>query len=154
EHRRGVMKASAGWRVETGVKASDVDAGSPWLRRDERLDLLAPVSGQQQEALESLGDVDLDDVPDDRAAADLDQRLGDRLRVLLKPRAATPAQDRDRRISGAVHAADYPFMQAPGSIRPRCRPSSSPRSSRPTTSAACTEATWMRTSPSRSTARS
>jgi hypothetical protein len=38
--------------------------------------------------------VDLDHMPDDRSAADLDQGLRYRLRVLTEARAATTTQDR------------------------------------------------------------
>ena len=62
---------------------------------DERLDLLAAVSGQQQEPPEPLRQVDLDHVPQDRAAADLDQRLGHRRGALLQAGPASAAQDHD-----------------------------------------------------------
>src|SRR6185312_7120742 len=151
---RGVVQASARRCVKTGVQAAHVDCGTPRLRRDELLDLLAPIPGQQQEVLEPLGDVDLNHVPDDRPAADLDERLGDRLSVLLKPSAPAAAQDRDGWLGGAVHAADYPIKRPPGSIRARWARSPIPRSSRPTTSAGSTEATSMPGPPSRSAARS
>ena len=52
------------------------------------------------------------------------------------PRAS--AQDRDGRLGGAVHAADYPIRGTAGSIRARWPPSPTQRSSRPTTSAGST----------------
>ena len=119
QHRRGTVQTPAGGGVLPGVQASDLDAGGPHPAADETLDLFAPVAGQQQEAVEALRDVDLDDVPDDRAAADLHQRLGDRLGVFLQPGSPASAEDRDRRLSGAVHAADYPIRGPAGSIRAR-----------------------------------
>jgi hypothetical protein len=53
------------------------------------------VAEAEHEAVEALRRVDADHVPQDRAAADLDQRLRDRLRVLAQPRAAAAAQDDD-----------------------------------------------------------
>jgi hypothetical protein len=44
----------------------------------------------------------LDHVPHDRPAADLHQRLRDRLRVLLQPRAAPATEDYDRGPGGFV----------------------------------------------------
>ena len=46
-------------------------------------------------AAKAVGGVDPDDVPEDRPPADLDQRLRDRVRVLLQAGAATSAEDRD-----------------------------------------------------------
>jgi len=88
--------APAGLRLLPGVEALDLDAVGPPLLHDEPLDHLAEVARQQQEAAEALGGVDPDYVPDDRLAADLHQRFGDRVSLLLQARAAPAAEDRDR----------------------------------------------------------
>src|SRR5262249_31909761 len=63
----------------------------------ERSDQLSLVPREQLKAPKPLREVDLDHVPEDRTAADLHKRLGDRLRVLLQARTTTAAEDRDRR---------------------------------------------------------
>ena len=68
-------------------------AGQAALRGEGR-DPIAAVAGQQQEVGEPLADVDRDHVPEDRPAADLDQRLGNRLGVLVQPGATPAAEDR------------------------------------------------------------
>ena len=53
----------------------------------------------------ALGGVDPDHVPEDRLAADLDQRLGDRVRLLLQAGPAPAAEDRDRDVGALASAA-------------------------------------------------
>ena len=87
-----------GRRVEPGVDALDRDPLGPALGRGELRHRLAHVPGREQEALEPLRRVDLDHVPEDRPAADLDQRLRHRLGPLPQPRPAPAAEDDDRRL--------------------------------------------------------
>ena len=70
----------------------------PALGRGELRDDLAQVAGGEQEALEALRGVDLDHVPEDRPAADLDQRLRQRFGPLTQARAAAAAEDHDGRL--------------------------------------------------------
>src|SRR6202034_1345706 len=92
----GVVDAAPGGRVEAGIEATDRGVLRPCRGLRELLDLFGLIAGEQEEVAEALGKVDLDDVPEDRPAADFDERLGNRLRVLLQPRAAAATQDRDR----------------------------------------------------------
>ena len=92
---RGERDPASGLRLLTGLEALDGDAGRPRLGGGEAGDHLAAVAGQQQEPAEAVGRVDPDDVPEDRPPADLDQRLRDRVRVLLQAGTATSAEDRD-----------------------------------------------------------
>ena len=73
-------------------QSTDASAGHA-CAVDEAADLLAAVSGQEQKAPEPLREVDLDHVPEDRAAADLDHRLGQRRCPALQARPAATAQD-------------------------------------------------------------
>ena len=73
------------------------------LGRDVLLDQVALVAGAEHEAAQPLGGVDLDHVPEDRLAADLHQRLRDRLGVLLEPRAAAAAED--HHVRDPAHAS-------------------------------------------------
>ena len=82
EHVGGASDAPARGRVLARVEARDLDRLAPVLCGHEVLDHLAQVAGQEDEAAEALGGVDVDDVPEDRLAADLDQRLRDRMRLL------------------------------------------------------------------------
>ncbi len=91
----GERDPASGRRLLTGVETLDGDAGRPRLGGGEAGDHLAPVAGQQHEPAKAVGGVDPDDVPEDRPPADLDQRLRDRVRVLLQAGAATSAEDRD-----------------------------------------------------------
>jgi hypothetical protein len=77
------LDAPAGRRLEARVDAADLEPRGPVLGFDEALDELALVARGQQEPRQALGGVDAHHVPDDRPAADLDERLGDRLGVLL-----------------------------------------------------------------------
>jgi hypothetical protein len=90
--------ATTGRGVEPRVDALDVDLLGPGMRGTELLDHLSPVAGQEQEAAESLGGVDPGHVPENRLAADLHERLGDRVRPLLQARAAPAAEDGDRDV--------------------------------------------------------
>jgi len=82
-----------------GVQAG-VDAAHPYtggrLRRGEGRHLLTEVAGAQNEVLEALARVELDDVPEDRPAADLDEGLGDGVGVLLQTGPAPSAEDDHR----------------------------------------------------------
>src|SRR5262249_53541743 len=98
--------------------------------------LLAEVAGEQQEAPEPLGQVDLKHMPQDRTAADLHHRLGDGAGVLLKARAPPAAED-DHRGPRAMVAGPHRGGLS-GIISIACPSSPTPRCSRPTTSAACT----------------
>jgi hypothetical protein len=82
------------------VDAVDLEALRQAVRRYEVLDQLTLVAEAEDEAPEALLGVDPDDVPQDRAAADLDQRLRDRLGVLTEPRAAAAAKDDDGLVHG------------------------------------------------------
>ena len=59
------------------------------------LDLIAFVAERQHELVEAVLRVVLHDVPQDRAAADLDERLRTEFRVLGQPSAGPAAQDDD-----------------------------------------------------------
>jgi hypothetical protein len=103
EQLAGAMDPAARRRVEPGVQAPDLDAGGPVRVAGEGLDEPGLVARQQDERREALGDVELDDVPDDRVAPDLDERLGDRLGVLAQAGAAPAAQHRD----GGAHGENF-----------------------------------------------
>ena len=75
-------------------------------------DHLPPVPGQQEEAPEAVRRIDPDHVPDDRTAADLDERLRDRVGPLLQPGAAPSAEDRDG-LGAFRHARCRPAAQPP-----------------------------------------
>ena len=90
--------AAAGGRVLAGLDALDGDVLGEAVVSHEVLDQLAPVAEAEHEAVEALVGVDPDDVPEDRPAADLHQRLRDRLGVLAQARAAAAAQDHDRLV--------------------------------------------------------
>ena len=85
-----------------GVDAAHLDPLGPVGLARERLDLLAAVAAQQQEAAVALGGVDADHVPEDRVPADLHERLGDLGAVLLQPRPATATEDRDEHLRQAT----------------------------------------------------
>src|SRR5439155_24396027 len=89
------MDAPAGLRVDAGVDALDIHAAGPGAIGGELLDQLALVTSEQQEVLKARLRVELDDVPDDRLAADLDQRLGAADRPLLQARSTSPAANDD-----------------------------------------------------------
>src|SRR5215831_8232667 len=63
------------------------------------LDLLALVAERDHELSETLARVDVEDVPENRLAADLDHGLGTDGRLFLQPAAHPSGQDRD------LHAA-------------------------------------------------
>src|SRR5690606_7056190 len=92
-----LVEAPAGRRVEPGVDALDHDPVGPLGLLDEAVDHLAAVARAEDEPLQPLRGVDLHDVPHDRAAADLHERRGNRLRVLLQPRPPPAAEDHGRR---------------------------------------------------------
>ncbi len=71
----------------------DRHAVGPFVRADDRLDQLALEASAEEEAPQPVSRVDPDHVPQDRLAADLHQRLGDRGRVLLQPRPAAAAEN-------------------------------------------------------------
>ena len=79
-------------------------AGSPFVA-DEVLDQLAAVAEAEEKATEALLGVDADHVPEDRPAADLHQRLGDRLAVPAQARAAPATEDHHVLHSGRAGAA-------------------------------------------------
>src|SRR4249919_1410984 len=91
----GGLEAAACWSVEAGVDAAHLDPLGPRDRLDPPLDLLALVSGEQQKAREALRAVDRDHVPEDRAAADLDERFGDRFGAFTQAGTPPPAEDHD-----------------------------------------------------------
>ncbi len=90
--------ASSGRRVLTGIEALDLDRHPPILRVHELLDHLAQVARQEHEAAKTLRGVDMDHMPEDRLAADLNQRLRDRVRLL--PAGAFPCLRRGWRREG------------------------------------------------------
>ena len=65
----------------------------------------AIAAGADQEAAEAVRRVDPDHVPEDRPAADLDERLRDGMRALLQARPPAAAEDRD--LGKGIHAGDY-----------------------------------------------
>src|SRR5213078_4436246 len=77
--------------------APDPHAGGPRLAAYELLDQLRPEAAQQHELGEPLREVDVHHVPEDRASADLDQGLGNRLGVLAQPGPRAATKDRHRR---------------------------------------------------------
>ena len=150
------LDAPAGRRVQPGVARTG--RRCPRASRSPRTDssmTLALVAGGQHEAPEALHGVDLHDVPDDRLAADLDQRLGDRLRALLQAGSPPAAQDHhgcvdcNLRHPAGIMATSRPWWSSlngrgsrPGTTRssfragrshrgsstcaPTCRPTGSP----------------------------
>ena len=90
----------------------------PALAGGELLDRLAQVAGREQEALEPLGGVDLDHVPEDRPAADLDQRLRHRLGPLAQPRPAAAAEDDDGWLHRFRHCGGYSPPEVRSSAQP------------------------------------
>ena len=84
--------AAAGRRVEPGVHAGHV----PRARLRERADPVGAVAEQQHEVGQALGRVQAHDVPEDRLAADLDERLRQGLAGLAHARALSAAEDRHR----------------------------------------------------------
>ena len=66
------------------------------------LDQVALVAQAQHEAAEAEVLVGLHDVPQDRLAADVDQRLGQLLAGLAQPGAHAAAQDDDRDVGQVV----------------------------------------------------
>ena len=71
----------------------------PGARLDPALDLLALVAREEQEPREALRAVDRDHVPEDRASADLDERLRNRLGPLAA--GGCPARRRGSRLGQA-----------------------------------------------------
>ena len=69
----GTRHAPAGRRVEAGVEAAHL----PFRRKGRRegLDPTGPVAEKKLEAPKALAGVERHDVPQDRPAADLDERL-------------------------------------------------------------------------------
>ena len=90
EHR---VDPAPGRRVEPRVDALDAQAGGPVGGRRELRDERGAEPREQQDPAHALRGVERRDVPDDRPAADLDERLRQRGGVLLEPRAATAAED-------------------------------------------------------------
>lgn len=80
-------------RIQLRVQARDFDGLGPRRRGDELLVRFAQITGQQQKPVKSPRRVDADDVPGDGHAADLHERLPDRMRVFLEPRSAFAAED-------------------------------------------------------------
>src|SRR5918999_337229 len=95
QQRPGLFDPTARRRVHARVDAAHDHAGRPVPRVDDFFYELAPVAGAEHDPGRAVSGVDVDDIPDDRHPADLDQRLRDRLGVLLEPRAPAPAKDYD-----------------------------------------------------------
>src|SRR4051794_15611114 len=90
---RQALDSAARGRLQPRVDAANGHTVRPVAALRERLDHLALVAAGQDDVAQAVARIQLHDVPDDRLAADLDQRLGDRLRVFLQPRPPAPAED-------------------------------------------------------------
>src|SRR5215218_5023531 len=107
EPSRKRLDPPAGRRVEAAVDRLDPHPLRPALSGGELRQRLAHVAGRQQEAIETLGRVDLDHMPEDRPAADLDQRLRHRLGSLAQPRPAAATENYDGWLHWVRHCGGY-----------------------------------------------
>ena len=93
--RRRALDPAAGLGLDSRLHTDDLETRRPVAACDELLDHLALVADAQHEPVDTLAGVDLDYMPEDRPAADLDKRLGYLPRVFLETGAAPAAEDRN-----------------------------------------------------------
>ncbi len=96
----GAGDAPAGGGVEAGVEAAHLPVRRKGRR--EGLDPVCPVAEKKLEAPKALARVERHHVPQDRLAADLDERLRQRLAGLAHARALAAAEDGHREHRGSL----------------------------------------------------